>query len=243
MRALTFSKRSLKEILRDPLSLIFGIGFPIVLMTAMHFLSKSIESMPENFSISAFAPGMVVFGLSFLSIFLGILISSDRETAFLARLFASPLTVSDFIIGYTLPCIGVGLLQSAVSIAFACVLGFEFSWKLALCLLILAADSLLYISLGMLSGTLFTAKSMSAFNTIIVNLSAWLSGTWFDLGMIKGSFKTVCKCLPFYHAVEAFKNTLSGDGNAVLLNVAIVIGYSAVTFIAAGLLFKKKMKR
>ena len=130
MRALTFSKRCFKEILRDPLSLIFGIGFPVILMTAMHFLSKSIEGMPDSFSISAFAPGMVVFGLSFLSIFLGILLSGDRETAFLARLFASPLTVSDFIFGYSLPGVAVGLLQSVVSIAFACALGFGFSWRL-----------------------------------------------------------------------------------------------------------------
>lgn len=243
MRALTFSKRCFKEILRDPLSLIFGIGFPVVLMTAMHFLSKSIEGMPDSFSISAFAPGMVVFGLSFLSIFLGILLSGDRETAFLARLFASPLTVFDFIFGYSLPGVAVGLLQSVVSIAFACALGFGFSWRLLPCALILAADSLLYISLGLLSGTLFSQKSMSAFNTIIVNLSAWLSGTWFSLDMIKGPFKTVCQCLPFYHAVEAFKNTLAGDTSAVFVNLAVVLGYSAIIFAAGALLFGKKMKK
>lgn len=242
MRALTFSKRNIKEILRDPLSLIFGIGFPVVLMTAMHFLSKSIEGMPDAFSIFAFAPGMVVFGLSFLSIFLGILISGDRETAFLARLFASPLTAFDFLFGYSLPCVGVGLLQSAVSFAFACLLGFEPSVKLLLCVFAVAVDSLLYISLGILSGTLFNQKSMSAFNTIIVNVSAWLSGTWFSLDMIKGGFKTVCEVLPFYHAVEAVKNTLGGDSKAALLNLCVVFAYSAAIFVLAGVLFKRKMK-
>ena len=242
MRALTFSKRNLKEILRDPLSLIFGIGFPVVLMTAMHFLSKSIEGMPNTFSISAFAPGMVVFGLSFLSIFLGILISGDRETAFLSRLFASPLTAPDFLFGYSLPCVAVGLIQSAVSFAFACFIGFDAGIKLLLCVFAIAADSLLYISLGVLSGTLFTQKTMSAFNTIIVNLSAWLSGTWFSIDMIKGGFKKVCEVLPFFHAVEAVKNTLSGDTKAVLLNLSVVLLYSAAIFLAAGLLFKRKMK-
>ena len=111
-----------------------------------------------------------------------------------------------------------------------------------MCLLVLAADSLLYISLGVLSGTLFSQKAMSAFNTIIVNLSAWMSGTWFDLEMIKGGFKTVCEILPFYHAVEAVKNTLGGDSKAVLVNLAVVLAYSAVIFIIAGILFKKKMK-
>ncbi len=243
MKALTFSKRNIKEMLRDPLSLVFGVGFPVVLMTAFFFLSKSIEGMPDIFSIVTLAPGMVVFGLSFLSIFLGILISGDRETAFLSRLFASPLTAFDFLCGYTLPCVAVGLIQSAISFAFSCVLGFEPSWRLLLCVFAIAVDSLLYISFGILSGTLFSQKALGAFNTIIVNLSAWLSGTWFDLSIIKGGFKTVCEVLPFYRAVEAVKNTLSGDFKTAAFDLAIVLAYSVLIFAVSGILFKRKMKK
>lgn len=243
MKALTFSKRNFKEILRDPLSLIFGIGFPVVLMTAFRFLSKSIEGMPDNFSAAALTPGMVVFGLSFLSIFLGILISGDRETAFLSRLFASPLTVFDFVFGYSLPCVGVALIQSAVSFAFSFLLGFSPSAKLFLCIPVIAVDSLLYISFGVLSGSVFSQKALGAFNTIIVNLSAWLSGTWFDLSLVKGGFKKVCEILPFWHAVEAVKNTLAGDAKAAFVNLAVVLAYSAVIFAIAGILFKKQMKK
>lgn len=243
MRTLAFSKRNAKEILRDPLSLIFGVGFPVVLMTAFHFLSKSIEGMPDVFSIGTLAPGMVVFGLSFLSIFLGILISGDRETAFLSRLFATPLTVSDFLFGYTFPCVAVGLIQSVISFVFAAVLGFGVSWRLLLCIFALAADSLLYISFGLLSGTLFSQKALGAFNTIIVNLSAWLSGTWFDLNLVKGGFKKVCEILPFYRAVEAVKHTLSGDVKETMIDILIVLAYSAAIFVVSGILFKKRMKK
>ena len=243
MKAVTFSKRNAKEILRDPLSLIFGVGFPVVLMTAFYFLSKSIEGMPDIFSVGTLAPGMVVFGLSFLSIFLGILISGDRETAFLSRLFASPLTAFDFLFGYALPCIAVGLIQSVISFSFSFLLGFEFSWRLLLCAFALAVDSLLYISFGILSGTLFSQKALGAFNTIIVNLSAWLSGTWFDLSLVKGGFKKVCEILPFYRAVEAVKSTLSGDFKGASADLAIVLAYSAIIFLISGILFKKKMKK
>ena len=243
MRSLAFSRRNIKEMLRDPLSLVFGVGFPVVLMTAFFFLTKSIDSMPENFSVGAFAPGMVVFGLSFLSIFLGILISGDRETAFLSRLFASPMTAFDFLFGYSFPCVAVGLIQSAISFAFACILGFEPSWRLLLCIFAIAVDSLLYISFGVLSGTLFSQKALGAFNTIIVNLSAWLSGTWFDLNLIKGGFKTVCEALPFYRAVDAVKNTLCGNAKEVAADLAIVLAYSALIFAVSGVLFKRKMKK
>lgn len=242
MRALTFSRRNIKEILRDPLSLVFGIGFPVVLMTAFFFLSKNIDGMPEIFSIETLAPGMIVFGLSFLSIFLGILISSDRETAFLSRLFASPMTAADFLCGYSLPCVAVGIIQSAVSFSFSFVLGFKPTAKLLLCVFSIAAASLLYISFGVLSGTLFSQKALGAFNTIIVNLSAWLSGTWFDLSMVKGPFGKICEILPFYRAVDAVKSTLSGDFKSVLTDLAIVLVYSAAIFAVSGFLFKKRMK-
>ena len=243
MKALTFSKRNFKEILRDPLSLIFGVGFPVVLMAAFRLLSKSIEGMPDNFSAPSLTPGMVVFGLSFLSIFLGILISGDRETAFLSRLFASPLTVFDFVFGYSLPCVGIALIQSAVSFAFSFLLGFSPSVKLIFCIPVIAVDSLLYISLGVLSGSVFTQKAIGAFNTIIVNLAAWLSGTWFDLSLVKGVFKKICEILPFWHAVEAVKNTLAGDAGAALVNLAVVAAYSVVIFAVAGILFKRKMRK
>lgn len=92
MRFLNFSSRNRKEILRDPLSLVFGIGFPVIMLALFSVLSNSIQGMPkEIFSISNFAPDMVVFGLSFITLFLGTLMANDRKSSFLARLFSSPL--------------------------------------------------------------------------------------------------------------------------------------------------------
>ena len=36
MRMLTFAKRNIKEILRDPINLGFGLGFPLVLLGMAH---------------------------------------------------------------------------------------------------------------------------------------------------------------------------------------------------------------
>lgn len=242
MRALSFSKRNLKELLRDPLSLVFGAGFPVLLLVLFNFLSKSVEQMPDIFSIASLAPGMVVFGLSFLSVLLGLLISGDRETAFLSRLFASPMVASDFVLGYVFPGIGLGVIQSAISFAVACLLGFDVSWRLLLCFPVLAVDSLLYISFGVFSGTLFSQKALGAFNTMVINLSAWLSGTWFDLELFGGNFKKVCKLLPFYRAVDAAKAVFSGDAKAVSVDLLIVAVYSAVILSVSTLIFKRKMK-
>lgn len=97
MRSLVFASRNRKELLRDPLNLAFGIGFPVVLLLLLSAIQANIPV--SLFEISSLSPGVAVFGLSFMSLFSGTLIAKDRTTSFLMRLFASPLTASDFILG------------------------------------------------------------------------------------------------------------------------------------------------
>ena len=101
MRVLTFAKRCTKEILRDPINLAFGLGFPLMLLLLLSSLQKNIPA--ELFDIDTLTPGITVFGLSFMTLFSATLIAKDRESAFLQRLYATPLTSFDFILGYMLP--------------------------------------------------------------------------------------------------------------------------------------------
>lgn len=88
MKTLSFSVRNTKEILRDKLNLAFGLGFPVVVL----LLSLIQSNIPvELFAIDKLAPGIAVFGLSFISLFSGMLIAKDRTSAFMLRLFASPM--------------------------------------------------------------------------------------------------------------------------------------------------------
>ena len=93
---LAFASRNTKEILRDPVNLAFGIGFPLVLMLLLSAIQANIPV--SLFEIDKLAPGLAVFGLSFISLFSGTLIAKDRSTSFLARLFSSPLTAIEFIL-------------------------------------------------------------------------------------------------------------------------------------------------
>lgn len=101
MRIKAFSVRCLKEILRDPLSLVFGIAFPLVLLFLMSAIQANIPV--AMFQIERLAPGIAVFGLSFITLFSGSLIAKDRTSSFLTRLFASPMKSGEYIAGYTLP--------------------------------------------------------------------------------------------------------------------------------------------
>ena len=82
MRMLTFAKRCAKEILRDPLNLGFGLGFPLVLLFLLSAIQANVPV--ELFAIAHLAPGIAVFGLSFLTLFSATLIARDRDNLLLA---------------------------------------------------------------------------------------------------------------------------------------------------------------
>lgn len=126
MRA--FAKRNMKELLRDPLTLFFGLGFPLVLLLLMNLIQRNVPV--HIFELDTLAPGMAAFGLTFLALFAGLLLARDRTTSFLSRLAASPMTAADFLLGYLLPMLPMAVGQSVICLAAAVALGLPVSWNL-----------------------------------------------------------------------------------------------------------------
>ena len=172
MRALTFASRNTKEITRDILTLIFGIVFPIVLLLLLSAINKGIPEGhgPDIFVISKLAPGITVFGLSFLSLFSSMLIAKDRTTSFVLRLFTSPLKPSEFILGYTLPLIPMALIQTAVCYLCALFLGLPFSVNLIVAVLVNLPIAIVFISLGLLFGSILNEKAVGGICGAVMGL-------------------------------------------------------------------------
>lgn len=243
MRAAAFSSRCAKEVLRDPLTLVFGVGLPVILLLFINLLSRSLPVEVSNFKIENFTPGMAVFSLTFLAMFSALLISGDRTSSFLARLFASPLTAGEYILGYSLPLIPIALAQGAVCFAFALVLGLDFTPRIFAAILALLPAALLNLSVGLLFGSVFTDKQTGGFFSMFVQVATLLSGTWFDLELIGGTFSKVCHALPFAHSVEAVRAALSGGAlSELLVHICWVLGYAVVIFVIAIAVFKRKMR-
>lgn len=240
MKILAFATRSSKEILRDKLNLAFGIGFPVVLLLLLSAIQSNIPG--ELFVIDQLTPGIAVFGLSFISLFSGMLIAKDRTSSFMLRLFIAPLTSSHFILGYTLPLLPIAILQVVVCFIVASFLGLTVSLNVVLSIIVLIPVAVLFIAIGLLCGSLFTDKQVSGIcGALLTNLSAWLSGTWFDLDLVGGFFKKIAELLPFSHAVDAGRAAISGDYNAILPHLGWVIGYAVVVMCIAIIVFTRKM--
>lgn len=242
MRMWAFSSRTAREILRDPLTLFFGLGFPIILL----FLLTAIQAnVPVSlFEIERLTPGIAVFGLSFVTLFSATLISRDRETAFLWRLYTTPLTAADFILGYALPIIPIAAVQSAVCYTAALFIGLRLSAAVIYAVLFIIPVSLFYIALGLLCGSVLSVKQAGGIcGALLTNLSAWLSGVWFDLDLVGKAFKRIAYLLPFVHATELERAVTAGEYSHILPHFIWVLGYTAVTAAAAVLLFLRQMKK
>ena len=241
MKIYAFSKRTAKEILRDPLTLFFGLGFPLLLI----FLLSAIQAnVPVPlFEIERLTPGITVFGLSFMTLFSATLISKDRESAFLQRLFTAPMSPFDFIMGYSLPILPIAVLQSIICYLAAFILGLKFSVNVIYAILFIIPVCIFFIALGLLCGSLFSVKQTGGIcGALLTNLSAWLSGTWFDLDLVGGAFKKIAYLLPFVHAVELERAVLSGDFSKITPHIFWVLGYAGITLILAVFVFLKKMR-
>ncbi len=241
MRMLAFAGRNFRELLRDPVSAIFGLGFPLGLMAIMQALFRHIPGMPEVFLIRSFGPGMVVFGQTFLTMFLGTLMTSDRFGAYLSRLFTTPMRGADFIGGYALALLPLALLQGAACMALAAAFGMPLGGNLPAVLAATLADMALFVALGLLMGSLFQSVQLaSGMGSVLINAVAWLSGMWFPLELVGGAFSAACKALPFYHAVQLMRNAVAGA--ALGTSLLWVLGYAAVIAVAAVLAFRRRMR-
>ncbi len=240
MKMRIFASRNIKEILRDPLNLSFGIGFPVVLILLLSAIQANIPV--SLFEIDKLTPGIAVFGLSFVSLFSGTLIAKDRTESFMMRLLSSPMRASDYILGYTLPLIPLAITQSAICFIVAFALGLKINANLLLALVVLLPAAVLFIGIGLLCGTIFNDKQVGGIcGALLTNVSAWLSGTWFDLNLVGGALKTIAYLLPFAHAVDAAKAAVAGDYADIFPHLWWVIGYAAVIMLIAVFVFKRKM--
>ena len=238
MRMLNFAKRNFKELVRDPISLIFEIALPLFLL----FIFQQFNLPEEIYRIENFTPGIILFGFSFITLFTSVLISKDRCSSLLIRLGTSPMKSSDYILGYILSLIPIVLIQNILFFVLACILGLHFSINIIFTILISLVISTLFISFGILLGSIVSEKGAGGVGSIIVQLVCFTSGMYFPKEMVGKAFKVICEILPFESSLNIVRGFLNSDFSMISLrNIITLVIYILVTLILAITVFKKKM--
>lgn len=250
MRSLVFCNRTMKEILRDPLSYILCLGFPVVMLIIMTIVNDGIpvESGMTMFQLKKLTPAILVFGLGFIMLFACLQVSKDRTTALLMRLYSSPMKPLDFMIGYTLSVAVVAFLQAIIAFITAGVISIILGESLSIinmlfCIVSIVPTAILLIGFGICFGTLFSEKAAPGFCSIIISLLSMIGGVFMDVDQMGGAIKSVSHALPFYHGVQLARGAFNGSVEGLGKSFATVTVWAAVVYVMAWVILKGKMQK
>ncbi|MCH5171940.1 MAG: ABC transporter permease [Erysipelotrichales bacterium] len=239
-RIFSLTIRNLKEILRDPLSLIFLFLLPLVMLVLFYFL---FGNLTIQFEIKYFAPGIAAFGGAFISLFMGILIANDRSSAFLTRLYTTPTKSYEFILGYAFAMFPIGLLQTILFFLVSALLDSTIlSWNILLVIVVNLLVTMLFIGFGVFFGSLCNEKSIGGFCSILIMGQSVLSGMWFPIEGLSKGFITFMEVLPFRNSVLLLQNIMLGNGE-YFKPLLIIIAYTISIFAISIFTYAKKMKQ
>ena len=238
MRTLNFAKRNFKEIIRDPLSIIFSVLLPLFLL----FIFKQINIPNDSYELHNFTPGIVVFGFSFITLFTAMLVSKDRTSSLLIRLGISPMKPIEYILGYMLSIIPLTLIQNVLFFILAIALGLSFSINIIWAILISIVVAILFIAIGIILGSLFSEKASSGISSIVVQLVCFTSGMYFPRELLGDVFSRICEYLPFESCVTIIKGVMNANLESITIRNIIVFSiYTILALIISILIFKEKM--
>ena len=79
MKLQALCRRTTWEIVRDPLNLAFGLGFPLVLLLLLSAIQTNVPV--DLFAIDRLTPGISVFGLAFIALFSATLVARTSSSA------------------------------------------------------------------------------------------------------------------------------------------------------------------
>lgn len=236
MRGLYFGGRVARELVRDPLSYIFCLLTPmamqVLFFTIYVNMPTSARAGMEIFRPDTLSVGVAYFSFSFVMLFAALLLSRDRSRAFLTRLYATPMTAMDFLLGYALPLVVLGVMQMILTFSFAAVLGGASGYPLHLIGILRAALALLpsllfFIALGLAFGALLSENAAPGLVSVIITLSGVMGGVWMPLEDMP-SLRRVFSFLPFLHGVRLAREVYRGGADSIWLSLVVTIGSAAL---------------
>lgn len=265
-KILLFTKRNLTEMIRDPLIYIFCVGFPILMTLLFNIILKYTPAgSTPVFYEKSLIPGIIMFSFSMLMLITALLVSKDRQSAFLKRLFTSPLKPYQFIVGYLIPVFIIGIAQIAVGISLGYIFGaisgrgFTSFGKALLLFIEMIPMLLINVSLGMMFGTILNDKSAPGICSVFISASGVIGGAWMPID-IMGGFEKVCGYLPFYQSVYIGRCITGAthtpiDEQSILnptvfsfsdkggLYLGLYLGYMVLATVLSLVVFTNKMKK
>ncbi|PAU68720.1 ABC transporter permease [Bifidobacterium italicum] len=185
-------------------------------------------------SITGLTAAVATYAPVFLSLFAGMLLARDRTSSFLSRLFVSPMTAADFILGYTAPMLAVSLVQSLITFVCAGLFGYRPSVRLLFGVVVILPMALMCTAIGLLCGCLMSDRAVGGVcGAMLTTVSFILSVVTVPVAVMGPAFRHVAQALPFYNATQATIAAVGGGAGLVWPHLRIVCPYALECTVAA----------
>lgn len=232
MKCLILSRRNIKEMLRDPLSLIFCLGFPLVMLLLMQIIFMNLEFVPDNFAIKSYASGICVFGYTFTSLYVAMQIASDKNTSFIKRINIAPICKVEYYCSFILSALPVTLFQTVSFFFVALIFKFPFDINFLLSILYLLPSMLFYICVGVLIGCICgNEKQTGPISSIFISLTGMLGGVFMPISAFSGAFKVFINMLPFGHSVLIGSELQTIGAKCIYPHILYLLFYSVILLV------------
>lgn len=229
MTLAVLTKRNFKEMFRDPLSLVFCIIFPLLMLLLMQIVFANFEFAPNNFKIESYASGICVFGFTFTSLFVALQISGDKTTSFIKRINIAPIRHSTYLLSYFVSALALCLIQAVLFFTVSLCFGFPFNINFLLSIIYLLPSAIFYISFGILIGTICKNQQQTGpLSSVFISLTGIFAGVFMPLDSFKGGFKNFINILPFCHTTQIASNLFSVGAKCIYPHILYILAYTIV---------------
>ncbi len=195
---------------------IFGFGF-----------NRAIFPGMEGGYIQFLAPGIIMMGIMFSSMFAGVSVLWDKQFGFLQEVLVAPVSRFSIIIGRTLGGATTALIQGFIILGIALVLGVTIAGVLGVILTLVFMILIAFTAVGF--GLIFASK-MNDFQgfQIIMQLIIMplflLSSAIFPVDQLPGMASALARLNPLFYMVDGLRGSMTGVNNVYppFINLAIV---------------------
>lgn len=240
-KCLILTQRNIKEMLRDPLSLVFCLGFPLVMLLLMQIIFTNLEFVPDNFAIKSYASGICVFGYTFTSLYVALQISSDKNTSFIKRINISPISKFGYYCSFFLSALPMALIQTVLFFLTALIFKFPFDVNFLLSIVFLLPSAIFYICIGILIGCICkNEKQTGPITAIFISLTGIFGGVFMPINLFSGGFATFINLLPFGHSVLISSELQTVGAKCIYPHILYLIFYTAVLIAVVAVIEKAR---
>lgn len=228
-KCLILTQRNIKEMIRDPLSLIFCLGFPLVMLLLMQIIFTNLDFVPDNFAITSYASGICVFGYTFTSLYVSMQISSDKNTSFIKRINVSPISKFAYYCSFFLSALPMAIIQTVLFFLIALIFKFPFDINFLLSIIYLLPSAIFYICVGLLVGCVCkNEKQTGPITSVFISLTGIFGGVFMPINSFSGGFATFINLLPFGHSVLIGSELQTIGAKCIYPHILYLLFYIAV---------------